>query len=229
MRGLGIVIFILGGFLILFLGEESLLLADEEIAIENQGEIFGTITFKGTPPEIEPHEVLRNPEFCGTTVKDETYLVNSVNKGLKNAVVSIEGIDFGKKRGATTLILENRDCYFNPHVFTAVVGDSYEVRNADPILHNTHLTQNGARLLNIVMPPNGRNIKKTLTERGIIKVKCDAHTFMTAWLLVMNNLYFAITDKDGAYKITDIPPGKYQLKIWHEGLSAKKKRGRYFS
>jgi hypothetical protein len=103
------------------------------------------------------------------------------------------------------------------------VGNSYEIRNSDSVLHNTHLHMEGISLLNIAMPAGGKNIKKTISQKGIISTRCDAHKFMQGWVYVTENPYFAVTDKEGNYRISDIPPGKYKIKVWHEGLSAKEK------
>jgi hypothetical protein len=73
------------------------------------------------------------------------------------------------------------------------------------------------------MPPNGRTIKKLISEAGIIKASCDAHTFMKGTIFVAENPYFAVTDKDGKYTISNIPPGKYRVRIWHEALPPHEK------
>jgi hypothetical protein len=101
-----------------------------------------------------------------------------------------------------------------------MVGDSYEIRNSDPVLHNTHLHMEDSTLINVAMPPSGKNIKKTLLQAGIINIKCDAHKFMQGWISVTDNPYFAVTDTEGNYKISGIPPGKYKIKVWHEKLSS---------
>lgn len=213
----------IGLSLALFFGKTPAAVAYEEITVEKGGELSGTIKLKGEAPGLRPHKVTHNSEFCGSTVDDETYLINSANKGLQNVVVSFEEIARGKKHDPGTIVLENTRCRFVPHILAGMEGDSYEIKNSDPVLHNTHLRFNGATILNVAMPAGGRNIKKPLTNAGLINAKCDAHTFMTATILVAKNPYFAITDKDGAYKIADIPAGRYKVKIWHEDMPVKEK------
>ncbi|MBI1824196.1 MAG: hypothetical protein HYR80_08825 [Nitrospirae bacterium] len=209
--------------LFLFFGEVKNLHAYDDIQVEKGGELSGTITFKGDPPVNQANQVFSNPDFCGSTVYDETYLVNPQNKGLENVIVSIEGIERGKKPDDKPIVLENLKCHFIPHVLAGMVGNFYEVRNLDPVLHNNHLRINGRTILNVAMPPNGRNIKKPLSEAGIINANCDAHTFMKGVIFVAENPYFAVTDKDGIYSISNIPPGKYRVKIWHEALPAQER------
>jgi hypothetical protein len=204
-------------------GEVKILYAYTEIPVEKGGELSGTVTFKGEPPTNQPNKVLVNPEFCGDTVYEETYLVNPQNKGLGNVVISIEGIEKGKKAEDLPIVFENLKCHFVPHIQAGMVGKYYEVRNLDPVLHNCHLRQNEQTIFNVAMPPNGRNIKKPLSEAGIITANCDAHKFMKGAIFVAPNPYFAVTDKDGNYTISDIPPGKYNVKIWHESLPVQEK------
>lgn len=191
--------------------------AYEGTSIGNGGELSGTIKIKGPVPPNKVAKVLHNPDVCGETVEDEAYVVNRANQGVQNVLVSIEGITKGKKRVSTTLALVNQKCRFVPHALAGMPGDFVEVKSNDPVLHNTHLKFGGNTFLNVVMPPGGRNIKKEITQAGIIKVKCDAHTFMNADLYVMESPYFALTDDNGSFRISDIPPGKYKVKIMGEG------------
>jgi hypothetical protein len=210
-------------FLFLSFGERKILYAYTEIPVEKGGELSGTIIFKSAPPVSQPINVVVNPEYCGETINEETYVVNPQNKGLKNVVLSIEGIERGKKADDQPVILGSLKCRFVPHVQAGMVGNTYEVQNLDPVLHNNHLRQNGQTILNVAMPPNGNNIKILRSEAGIIKASCDVHPFMKGAIFVAENPYFAVTDKDGKYTISNIPPGKYRIRIWHEALPPQEK------
>lgn len=201
----------------------SPLFAYEVISVEKGGELSGTITFKGEPPANPPIKVIVNPEYCGDTVYDETYRVNPQNKGLENVVISIEGIEKGKKPNEQPVILETLKCRFVPHVQAGLVGSSYEVQNMDSVPHVYRLWQNGQTILNVAIPPHGRNIKKTMSETGILTEGCTLHPFMKGAIFVAPNPYFSVTDKDGNFRISDIPPGKYRVKIWHEALPPQEK------
>jgi hypothetical protein len=196
--------------------------AYDVIPVEKGGELIGTVKYSGDPQSNASHQVVNNADFCGASVEEEKYIVGP-GHGLQNVVVSIEGIQSGKKSPNVLLLIENRKCHFVPHVQVGMLGDVYEVRNSDPVLHNTHLHMEEATLLNIAMPAGGRNIKKTIVSSGLINVKCDAHKFMQGWIVVAENPYNAVTDNEGHFKITDIPPGKYRVKFWHEGFQSKVK------
>lgn len=198
-------------------------MAYEIAPVEDGGTLYGTIKIKGSPPDNTSHTVLNNPDFCGKVVQEETYQVNPKNQGLKNVVIHIEGIEKGKKEADSIVLIQNKKCHFTPHVMTGTVGDSYEVRNLDPVLHNTHIYLEDFSLLNVAMPSGGKNIRRSFTQTGLVKVKCDAHKFMQGWVVVTDNPYSAITDEEGNYEISEIPPGKYRIKVWHEGVPGKEK------
>jgi hypothetical protein len=210
-------------FLILFsgFGFHSPLFAYEVIPVENGGELHGTISFRGKPPDNLSHDVDRDAAVCGPNVLEETYMVKAKKQGLQNVVIWIEGLTQGKASLSSIAVIENRNCHFVPHVQAAMIGQSYEVRNTDPIMHNTHLKMEDHTLLNIIMPAQGKNIKKEIRESGLIKIKCDVHKFMLGWFVATDNPYFAVTADDGNYQISDIPPGKYKINVWHEGLPVK--------
>jgi carboxypeptidase family protein len=215
---IGILFVLLCGF-----GLISPLQAYDVIPVVHGGELFGTIKFKGEPPSNELFRETKTPEFCGSTVQAETFIVNPENNGIKNVVIVIENIERGKKPIISTLVVENRHCHFVPHVQSGMVGETFEIRNSDPVLHNTHLHLEDVTLLNVAMPPNGRNVKKNILQKGIVKINCDAHKFMQGWVLISENPYSAVTDQEGNYAISDIPPGNYKVKVWHEGIPVQEK------
>jgi hypothetical protein len=104
-------------------------------------------------------------------------------------------------------------------------GTKIEIRNSDPILHNTHSYLEGTRtLFNLALPLQGQKIKRKMKKPGLVNLKCDAgHTWMSAYIVVRDDPYFAVTDEKGEFSISDIPPGTYQLKAWHETLGTQEK------
>jgi hypothetical protein len=176
----------------------------------------------GTPPKLEPIRVNKNREVCGA-FKESEALVVGPELGVKGSVVSIAGITRGKK-AAGELLLDNHRCLFVPHVSAVMVGTRARVRNSDPILHNTHgfLAAGGGRqtVFNLALPSAGQVIEITrkLTRPGPVRVLCDAHPHMFAWIYVHPSPYFAVSDGRGAYRIEGIPAGTYRITMWHEGF-----------
>ena len=94
-----------------------------------------------------------------------------------------------------------------------MVGDFYEIRNLDPVLHHIHVHLDDSTQMNVAMPPNGKNIKKSATQKGLINVKCDTNKFMQGRISISDDPNSAVTDQEGNYPISDIPPGKYKNTI----------------
>ncbi len=194
--------------------------AYEVIDVSNGGEVTGKITFKGSVPENPVLKVTKDEDYCGNTLKADYYVVDS-NGGLKNVVVMIENIDKGKAYDKKGIVeFENTKCMFSPHVSVGVRGQKLGIVSRDPILHNTHLYHGPKQktMYNVAIPLQDRVIKKPLRKPGEVVVKCDAHEWMLGYVYVGNNPYITVTAEDGTFKITDVPPGNYKVKIWHEKL-----------
>ncbi len=197
--------------------------AYESIEVSDGGAISGEVKFTGEIPEIKQLAIVKNEEHCSTSVPSDELLI-SADKGIKYVVITIEDITQGKAINTTALSeLDNNNCRFVPHVQAAAVGTKIQIINSDPILHNTHSYLDGAKtLFNLALPLQGQKIKRKLKKPGIVSVKCDAgHTWMSAYIVVSENPYFAVTDESGAFAIEDIPPGTYTLKAWHETLGTQ--------
>ena len=90
--------------------------------------------------------------------------------------------------------------------------------NSDPVLHNTHGYYGKRTAFNVALPIQGGKVTKILKSPGDVRVDCDAHGWMLAWIYVVDNPYFAQTGEDGMFSIADVPPGEYTLAVWQEEL-----------
>ncbi|MGH7312680.1 MAG: carboxypeptidase regulatory-like domain-containing protein, partial [Candidatus Rokuibacteriota bacterium] len=114
-----------------------------------------------------------------------------------------------------------------PHVSALMGGSRARVRNSDTILHNTHgFHAAGAgrqTVFNLALPSAGQviEITKKLSKPGPVRVLCDAHPHMFAWVYVHTSPYVAVSDARGAYRIDGVPPGTYRVTMWHEGFRPK--------
>jgi len=189
--------------------------APPQAIVKGHGIIRGRVTFDGVPPVMK--EIAN--DHCrpdAPKLTEETVIV-SRDGGLKNVVVSIEGL--GAMDGATLppARLDQVDCRYVPHVLGLCAGQQLVVRSSDPTLHNVQL--NGAlnRPQNFGM--TGAGVEKTvkdLTQPEVVPVRCDVHPWMLAYVAVFDNPYFAVTPDGGAFEIKDLPPGRYTLVAWHE-------------
>lgn len=192
--------------------------------VTNGGTITGKVKWAGgTPPAKKTRAVEKDKEVCGTEKSSEELLVSS-DKGIKNAVVSLVDIKKGKKLSMDgTPRLDQQGCVYKPHVQIVSAGAMLEILNNDGILHNVHTTGSANPPLNIAQPKFKKKIAQKFDKPEPIKFDCDVHSWMRAWAVVAEHPYYAVTDENGAFKLADVPPGTYQLKVWHESLEAQVK------
>jgi hypothetical protein len=195
--------------------------AYEEVPVTDGGVLTGVVRFAGTAPRLEPLPVNKNRDVCGE-VKPSEALVVGPDRGVRGAVVLIEGITRGKK-GNGEVVLDNTGCVFVAHVTALMAGDRTRVKNSDPILHNTHGFRDRATVFNLALPNRNQmvEITKRLTRPGVIRVLCDAHPHMSAWIIVHDSPYHAVTDERGTYRIDGVPPGTYRVSMWHQGFRVR--------
>ena len=196
-------------------------LAYEETAVKDGGAVSGVVRFNGTAPKLEPIAVNKNRDVCGEQKPSEALVVGA-DKGVRGSVILIEGVTKGKK-GAADVMLDNNRCLFIHHVTAAGPGDRVRVKNSDAILHNTHGKLGKPTVFNLALPNKEQmvDITKRLTKPGVVRVLCDAHPHMMAWMIVHDSPYYAVTDDKGAFKIDGVPPGTYKVTMWHEGFRPK--------
>jgi hypothetical protein len=195
--------------------------AYEETAVRDGGTLTGVVKFVGSPPTLEPIPVNKNRDVCGAHKPSEA-LVLGPDRGVKGSVVRVEGVARGKKAGGEAL-LDNHKCLFVSHVTGVTAGERARVRNSDPVLHNTHGYLGKPTVFNLALPNRDQviDITKRLTKPGVVRVLCDAHPHMFAWMVVHDSPYVAVTDAHGAFRIDGIPAGTYKVTMWHEGFRSK--------
>lgn len=186
-------------------------------AVENGGGLSGAITYKGKG-RTTSLKVDHDLAACGKhPILDESLLV-APDGGLANAVVWLEGVLGGKEMPAGEKVMDQSGCAYVPHVLAVGVGQKILFKNSDQVLHNVNSfpRENRPLSLSLLAVGQGRPLKRSFPLADEIKVTCDAHKWMSAWIVVRDNPYFAVTDSKGRYKIDDIPPGQYRLVVWHE-------------
>jgi plastocyanin len=192
--------------------------------------VQGQIKLSGLPKDNVPIPVYRDGDYCGETSLGEIVVVDPSTNGFGNVVVSLVGVERGKpltpSESPLILEIESRKCRFSPHLSTAVVGTTLEVRNLDPILHNLHVrreTRFGPTVMNVIQPAGTRSVQKPFSEAGFLDVRCDVHAFMSAFVHVFDHPYFATTDRTGSFYMTKVPPGVYKLQTWHEQFGTRER------
>lgn len=210
-------IFVLGGFI---LGLWALVKVPATGAAG--GTITGVVKFAGTPPPIKEIPPTKDKRVCGKApIYDQSLVVDKGTKGIQWAVVSVQGAK-GKWNGKPGT-MDQQGCVFRPHVLVTPPG-KITVLNSDKILHNFHSYSKKNRPVNKAQPGFRKKMKVKIEKPEIIKIECDAHSWMGAWIVVTDGPYVAVTDEKGNFKIENVPPGSYTLEVWQEKLGSQQKK-----
>jgi plastocyanin len=186
-------------------------------------DITGTITLKGTPPKEKDITPLKEDATCGKLHSDmpTTHFYLAGPKGeLADVVVSLQGVS-GKSTGASApaVLLDQKGCEYIPSIFAVQTGQKITVKNSDPVLHNVHdvpAEGSGNKEFNQAQVPNGPDLTFSFDKpENFLKFQCDVHKWMFAWVSVFDHPYFAVSAKDGTFKIANVPPGKYKIQAAH--------------
>ncbi|MFQ5889542.1 MAG: hypothetical protein ACE5JR_05765 [Gemmatimonadota bacterium] len=163
-----------------------------------------------------------DPDVCGESHSLEDLLVSSRTLGIRNVIVALADVPAGSTPAAPPgeLVLDNRNCRFEPHVGVVSTGSAIVTANSDPLLHTVHYY--GALRGNISLPVQGMRIRRKTEIPGMIAVKCDVHGWMQAYIRVDAHPFHAVTDPEGAFRILNIPEGEYTVELWHEKLGPKR-------
>jgi plastocyanin len=194
-------------------------LAYEVAPVIDGGTLTGTLKLVGPAPKVAPLTVTRQRDVCGERKASEALVVGLAGS-VQGGVVLLEGVAKGKKPSGE-VTLDNTGCLFVSHVTAVTAGERVRVKNSDPVLHSTHFVARPGGF-NLALPGKEQtiDITKRLTTPGVLRVLCDAHPHMAAWMVVHDSPYLAVTDERGAFRIDAIPPGTYKVTLWHEGFRA---------
>jgi plastocyanin len=180
------------------------------------GTIVGEVKLNGAAPAPKVVKVNKDTEVCGQEKKVAD--VSGTGGGLANAIVSVAGAK-GMKAGKA--VLDQKGCEFRPDVVVMAPGD-LEILNSDGVLHNIHTFSTANPPVNKAQP----KFKKTMTEKfakpEVIKVQCDAHSWMHGWIVVAESPT-AVTDEKGSFKLENVPPGKQKVEVLHPVLGKQTK------
>ena len=182
------------------------------------GTIVGEVKVTGAPPAPKTIKVNKDNEVCGQEKKIAEVAVGAGN-GLGNAVVSVT--DAKGAKPASKPALDQKGCEFRPAVLVMAPGE-LDILNSDGVLHNIHTFSTANPSINKAQP----KFKKTMTEKfeksEVIRVQCDAHSWMQGWIVVTENPA-AVTDDKGSFKLENVPPGKHKVEVMHPVLGKQSK------
>jgi hypothetical protein len=189
-----------------------------EMRVTDGGTLAGVVRYIGKPVAFPPIPVARHRDVCGDQRPSET-LVLGRDRGVVGGVVLVQGVTQGKP-GRFETVLDGRACAFAPRVVATMAGARARVRNSDPFIHSARGLQDRTTVFHVAIPGKEQevDITRRLIRPGIIRVVSDTAPHMTAWVIVHDSPYLAVTDARGAFRIEDVPPGAYRVTVWHEGF-----------
>jgi len=185
------------------------------------GSLSGRLTFTGAPPAPEPVNVTKDREVCGAHSIVKQDLIVGPDGGLQNVFVSVQGVPGGDARALPEVDLHQKGCVFVPHVAVVAAGRPLAVFNDDGILHNIHTFSTLNRPINKAQPKFFKRIEVQFDRPEAVRVTCDAHTWMSSWIMVSDHPYVALSDEGGLFEVGGIPAGTYTVRLWHESLGER--------
>jgi hypothetical protein len=185
-------------------------------------EISGKVTLNGTPPA---EKKVAFDALCGKLHTKDAFTrhyVVGADKGLANVLVYLKEAPAGKTFTPPTdkvPVLDQVNCFYEPYVMGVMVDQKFQIKNSDALMHNVHATPKaeGNKEFNVGQPVQGMVTEKSFAKPEVlVRFKCDVHPWMFAYVGVLPHPYFAVTDKDGKFKLpADLPAGKYTLVAYH--------------
>jgi hypothetical protein len=172
------------------------------------GTVTGTVLTKPAARQKAPPRYYLGPYRAGRgpSVVEEG--------GPQDVVVFVDGVKGTYPAPARHPQLVQKDERFVPHVLAVQLGATVEFPNEDDFYHNVFSVVSGDRF-DLGRYAKGKSARQTLTKPGIVVVRCEIHSGMKAYILVVANPYFAVPGGDGAFSIPDVPAGTYTVKAWH--------------
>lgn len=140
---------------------------------------------------------------------------NKPTRDLGDAVLWLEAV--GPTPAARTLDIAINDKVYAPHVIVAPVGSTVRFPNYDPFNHNVFSVNQG-NAFDLGLFGRGEARSATFTTPGLVRIYCNIHPRMVAYVVVLTTPHYAQPAGDGSFTIADVPPGRYKLHAWHERI-----------
>ena len=193
------------------------------------GTFKGRVVLDGAAPSPvilqDKGKAAKDPEICAvdTPIISEKLVVDGASKGVKNVLVyfpkpTAVNEDAKKAMADKTITFDQKKCIFEPHVMGMMVGETVTLKSSDNVNHNVNVKLKGTSFNNIVTAAKAQPIPLSLPERTPGQIICDIHPWMSAWWMVIDNPYIAVTDQAGNFEIKNVPAGAQKVVVWQEAV-----------
>jgi plastocyanin len=151
--------------------------------------------------------------------------ITLAGKPTTDAVVSLQGLgpEQVKPKSAAAskkAVLDQREMRFVPHVLPVLVGTTVEFPNNDKSWHNVY-SKSEAKEFDLGLYAPGKTRSAKFDKPGVVRILCNVHPAMEAFIVVQEHPFFAVADKQGNYRLNAVPLGKYRVQVWHPQLGTR--------
>ena len=191
------------------------------VAVEKGGTIRGSVKWSGPRPHLARYPINKDQQVCDPNsekTRDLERLIIGPDGGVANTVVFLKEISAGKNFDLPPArrFLDQKHCRYEPHILLIPGSGTLTMKSSDATLHTIHM--DGAASYNLIFPFPNEVIARPMESPGLVNLKCNGgHLWMNGVMFVAPHPYYTVTDMDGLFQLTDVPPGQYVLVAWHEG------------
>jgi hypothetical protein len=183
--------------------------------------LTGTVKFEGAAPKMTNIQMSADPycqsQHSSAPATEEDAVVGPGGE-LANVFVYVSDIKGNFPAPSTPVLIDQKGCQYHPHVNAVMVGQPLEIKNDDATLHNIHALPVANSQFNEGQPVQGMTSTKKLdkVEMTPFKIKCDVHGWMKSYMAVMPHPFYSVSQSNGTFTISNLPPGQYTVVAWHE-------------
>ncbi|MEA2417416.1 MAG: hypothetical protein QOI58_4073 [Thermoanaerobaculia bacterium] len=183
--------------------------------------LTGLVKFEGAAPKMTNIQMSADP-YCqsqhSSAPATEEDVVTGPAGELANVFVYIKDIKGNFPAPSTPVVIDQKGCQYHPHVNAVMVGQPLQIKNDDATLHNVHAMPVANSQFNEGQPVQGMVSTKHLDKPEItpFKIKCDVHGWMKSYMAVMPHPFYSVSQTNGTFTISNLPPGQYTVVAWHE-------------
>jgi hypothetical protein len=187
--------------------------------------VSGKVTLNGSPAKPKPLDLSKEPACARMHAANPLFpesLVLGPGNAIRNVVVYISaGAPYPGPVPSTPALFDQEGCHYTTHVLAFRTGQEVKISNSDPLSHNIHPLAKVNREWNKIQPAGTPAFAYSYENEEFIPVKCNLHSWMQGYFIVLKTPYFAVTGDDGGFALPELPAGHYTITAWHEALGTQ--------